>query len=147
MVPMKMGMVKICKFGVVWLNMSGMCDWKIVEWIGPLKIGCLGFIVDNGIHFYMLLWNIKPLQNLLFNLQKNFVLTTKWITIIKDLLTLLKPTMQKFICKFLPALCHWAWPGVFANSLSIKSTIVCPKKNKIKIHLCLKIYIHAYGWQ
>ncbi len=61
--------------------------WKIVEWIGLVKIECLGFILDNGIHSYMLLWNIKPLQNSLqnLNLQKNFVLTTKWITIIKDL--------------------------------------------------------------
>jgi hypothetical protein len=34
--------------------------------------------------------------------------------------------------KFLPALCYWAWRGVFANSLSVGSAVVCPKKNKIK---------------
>ncbi len=30
--------------------------------------------------------------------------------------------------KFLPALCYWAWRGVFANSLSVGSAVSCPKK-------------------
>jgi hypothetical protein len=30
--------------------------------------------------------------------------------------------------KFLPALCYWAWRGVFANSFSVGSAVVCPKK-------------------
>jgi len=30
--------------------------------------------------------------------------------------------------KFLPALCYWAWRGVFANSLSVGSAVVCPKR-------------------
>ncbi len=50
--------------------------------------------------------------------------------------------------KLLPALCYWAWLGVFANSLSVGSAVVCPnsfinfKIKRKSIQLFLRFILH-----